>query len=324
MPLKPKTRENRGGGIQTQYEMEDNLFISNLKTKEFLSSAKTKEELTIYLSEKLIREVVVYDNKCETNMINFDNNLRVHCHEEADTLIVLHGIDVAKRDPLQELYIDRCDEDVFLLFLYYFEKLCTRIVFNDKNDCVDIGMLYEVLHKEKVKALPRFHAFTGCDQTGKFRGFSKETCWKTFIDSPEVVKSFQELGSSNEHPSKEVIHGLVLLVLDLCCNTRPNNVDTLGSLRWYMFSKYRHEGDKLPPTKQALSHMMCRSHYMARVWRSPYISKPILPDPCKFGCKLSADIENCYEPKMTDQKPTPVSVVELSLVKIDLKNFSKT
>ena len=238
MSLKPKTRENRAGGTQTQYEVEDNLFISNLKTKEFLSSAKTKEELTIYLSEKLIREflhqnkqfVVVYDSKCETNISNFDNNLRVHCHEEADTLIVLHGIDVAKRDPFQELYIDCWDTDVFLLLLYYFEKLCTRTVFNGKNNCVDIGMLYEVLHKEKVKALPRFHSFTGCNQTGKFRGFSKETCWKTFIDSPEVVKSFQELGSSNEHPSKEVIHGLVLLVLNLYCNTRPNNVDTLGSL----------------------------------------------------------------------------------------------
>ena len=83
--------------------MEEDTFISNSKTKEFLSSAKTKEELTIYLSGKLIREflhqnkqfVVVYDNKCGTNTSNFDNNLRVNCHEEADTLIVLHGIDVA-------------------------------------------------------------------------------------------------------------------------------------------------------------------------------------------------------------------------------------
>ena len=80
-----------------------------------MPSAKTKEELTIYLSEKLIREflhqnkqfVVVYDNKCETNISNFDN-------EEADTLIVLHGIDVAKCDLFQELYIDCCDTDVFL------------------------------------------------------------------------------------------------------------------------------------------------------------------------------------------------------------------
>ena len=145
--------------------------------------------------------MVVCDNKCETNISNFDNNLHVHCHEEADTLIVLHGINVAKCDPFQELYIDCCDTGVFLLLLYYFGKLCTRTVFKCKNDCADIGMFYEVLDKEKIRALPGFHAFTGCDQIGKFRGFSKETCWKTFIDSREVVgKSFQELCSSNEHP----------------------------------------------------------------------------------------------------------------------------
>ena len=51
---------------------------------------------------------------------------------------------------------------------------------------------------------------------------------------------------------------------------------------------------------------------MARVWRSSHISKPILPDPCKFGWKLSEDIENCYEPIMTDQKPAPVLVAGLS------------
>ena len=127
--------------------------------------------------------MVVYDNKCETNISNFDNNLRFYCHEEADTLIVLHGIDVAKRDPFQEVYIDFCDTDVFLLLLYY-DKLCMRTIFNDKNDCVDIGMLYKALDKEKVRALSGFYTFTGCDQTSKFRGFSKETCWKTFINLP--------------------------------------------------------------------------------------------------------------------------------------------
>ena len=111
--VKSKTRENRAGGTKAQCKVKDDTFISNLKAKEFLSCAKSKEELTIYLTGKLIREflrqnkqfVVVYNNKCETNIINFDNNLCVHCHEEADTLIVLHGIDVAKGDPFQELYI---------------------------------------------------------------------------------------------------------------------------------------------------------------------------------------------------------------------------
>ena len=81
------------------------------------------------------------------------------------------------RDPFQQLDINYCDTDVFLLFLYYY-KLCTKTVFNGKNNCVDIGILYEALEKEKVRVLPGFHAFTDCDQTGRFRGYSKETRWE--------------------------------------------------------------------------------------------------------------------------------------------------
>ena len=102
----------------------------------------------------------------------------------------------------------------------------------------------------------------------------------------------------------------MLFVLNLYCNTRLNDVDTLGSLQWYMFSKYQYEGDKLPPTKHALLHMMYRSHYMARVWRSSHISKPILPDPCKFGWKLSEDIENCYEPIMRASAGANMDVIQ--------------
>ena len=40
---------------------------------------------------------------------------------------------------------------------------------NGKNNCVDIRLLYETLDKEKIRALPDFHVFTGCDQTGKFK-----------------------------------------------------------------------------------------------------------------------------------------------------------
>ena len=66
-----------------------------------------KKELTIYLSKKPVCEfsyqntnyVVVFGNKSETNISNFDNDLRTHCHEEVDTLIVLHAADIAKRAP---------------------------------------------------------------------------------------------------------------------------------------------------------------------------------------------------------------------------------
>ena len=49
-------------------------------------------------------------------------------------------------------------------------------------------------------ALPDDNAFIVSNPTGKFRGFSKYTYLKIFLDFPEyAVKSIQELGSCNEH-----------------------------------------------------------------------------------------------------------------------------
>ena len=52
LSLKSKTRENRAGGTQAQYKykMEDDTFINNLKTKEFLFIRKNKRR-THYLSQ---------------------------------------------------------------------------------------------------------------------------------------------------------------------------------------------------------------------------------------------------------------------------------
>ena len=69
------------------------------------------------------------------------------------TLLVLHGTDVANCDPFEELDIDCFDTDVFVLLLYYFDELCTRTLFNGKNGSVNTGTMKETFGKQKVRAL---------------------------------------------------------------------------------------------------------------------------------------------------------------------------
>lgn len=64
-----------------------------------------------------------------TNIPNFAEDLLTHNHEEADTLMILHSIDVAKRNPFQELTVCSPDTDVFLLLIYYQRSLCNQTVF---------------------------------------------------------------------------------------------------------------------------------------------------------------------------------------------------
>ena len=99
-----------------------------------------------------------------------------HDHEEADTLLILYGIDVAKDDPFQELIVCSPDTDVFLLLISFYKSLCTHTLFRtgkaSNNRDIDIGAAYEALGEEKASALIDFHSFTCCDVTSKFFGKS--------------------------------------------------------------------------------------------------------------------------------------------------------
>ena len=51
--LKAKTRNDRTNSTQIQYKVDDSTIIKHLKTSEFFSHIKTKQDMTVYLSKKL-------------------------------------------------------------------------------------------------------------------------------------------------------------------------------------------------------------------------------------------------------------------------------
>ena len=51
--LKAKTRNDRTNSSQIKYKLDDSTIIKHLKTSEFLSHIKTKQDMTVYLSKKL-------------------------------------------------------------------------------------------------------------------------------------------------------------------------------------------------------------------------------------------------------------------------------
>ena len=173
-----------------------------MTSKQFLSSVKTKNELTIYLSKKLKDQlnadfVIVFGNTCITNLDDLDSNLKQYSHEEADTGIVLHVIDVSRRDTFTEIVVSCSDTDVFLILLHYFEENSTSVVFRTIHHDINLRFLFEILGPSLCKPLLGFHAITGCDQTGKFFGISKLSCWKTFLVSPRnIIEALSKLGNS--------------------------------------------------------------------------------------------------------------------------------
>ena len=133
--------------------------------------------------------------------------------------MILYSIKVAHMNPFQELIVCSPDTDALLLLIFFYQELCTHTIFRtgsgNKICDINIGLVYEMLDEEKCKALLGFHCFTGCDQTAKFYGKSKLSCWKTFLNSPsQVVTAFNELGDG-AIVSTSVRNGLTLYLLDL-------------------------------------------------------------------------------------------------------------
>ena len=146
--------------------------------------------LTRYLADKLAADleqdfVVVFDRSCFSNLADLEESLKTYGQEEADTAIVLHAVDVFGRDPFSELTISCSDTDVLLILLNYFEQLPSTTIFKRIEHCYDLRQIFERFTPQVYKALLGFHAFTGSDQTGKFHGFSKRSCWK-YLRAPQT------------------------------------------------------------------------------------------------------------------------------------------
>ena len=119
--LKEATRERRQGGKpSTAYHIEDNTPIGKISVKQCLSSSSTKDELTVYLAQKILHH---FEKRSETFIVTsrqdvFSNHLDVQhlrsLQEEADTRMILHSIDAVRRGAT-ELYIHSPDTDMLIL-----------------------------------------------------------------------------------------------------------------------------------------------------------------------------------------------------------------
>ena len=110
------------------------------RQKKFLAFIETKKELTRYLADKLAADlekdfVVVFDRSCFSNLADLEESLKTYGQEEADTGIVLHAIDVCRRDPFSELTISCSDTDVLLIVLNYFKQLPSITIFKTTEHC---------------------------------------------------------------------------------------------------------------------------------------------------------------------------------------------
>ena len=331
--LKEKTRETRTAGKEIKYRVSDTTNIANVPLKQFLSHIDTKAELTTYLSDKAlghfkdkpdIRFVVVHDTVAESNYEEFSEDLKIHSHEEADTLLVLHALDVSNCGRKEDsLHIFSPDTDVFLLLVNRYSQLCPNTVFVTGRGLlrreIQLKNIYDSIGKDKADALLGFHAFTGADTSGRFAGKTKKTAFKIFMSSPQdVLRAFQCLGKGITLSSEETVTALEKFVCSLYC-PKSSGIVTIPQCRWYLFSQKHAEGEKLPPTRATLREHIHRAHFIRMIWVTADEPCPRLPAPTDYGWVLENER---LVPVRSTGLPAPLSI--LMLIKCNCKASSCT
>lgn len=151
-------------------------YIVNLQNKinlcDFLPHALCKlSQQRIAANRKLIigggfkdgeRIICITNGHCE-DIIALRSN-----HEEADTRLLLHAKYAAR--PSSRIVIQLPDTDVLVLIVAHFADLnCKELWFRtgvkDRLRYIPVHDVSRTLGKKLCKALPAFHALTGCDTT---------------------------------------------------------------------------------------------------------------------------------------------------------------
>ena len=177
--LKTATRSKRPGGLASvRYRITDSTKIQHIPMKKLLSHEGTKDELTMFFSEKIMhmamktdqQYVVAWQQHVDSS---FDLCCHASSHEEADTKIIFHAIKTKERGATQ-LDVYSPDTDDFILLIRRYPQLPKETSFvtgrGRQQRRIQIKKIYDELGPARAAALPGLHAFTGADITGSFAG----------------------------------------------------------------------------------------------------------------------------------------------------------
>ena len=135
--LKEQMRTKRTKGKSTYCHVKDNTLIQNISLKDFLSDIRTKGELTECLADKVLHHSKSSNNRLKKLMVTSGTqtkgNVDIPCslltqsQEEADTLLLLHALNVSSH---ADLVVSSPDTDVLVLLVYMYPSLpiCTTFL----------------------------------------------------------------------------------------------------------------------------------------------------------------------------------------------------
>lgn len=179
-------------------------------------------------------------------------------HEEADTRIVVH-VRHALEGGNESILVRTVDTDVIVILagklqdlLAYNERAKVWVAFGMGRhfSIISINGICSTIGWAKARALPVFHAFTGCDCTSQFFGIGKVTAWQAWEVNPQVTSTLEHIST---HPFEELsitstsFKSLERLTVVMYDKTSP--LESVNEARMSLFTKRNRDLDNIPPTQ---------------------------------------------------------------------------
>lgn len=303
--LKAETRRQRGSGCRYAFTEESPL--PNKMQESFLKNDENKNKLNLFLAKQMIKLhrgsktlVATYKDSilvvppCQANVLITSSIGRCQS-EEADQRVIRHAVQCSVDPSDYELIVLLTgDTDVLVLSPAYLadvvnststKRLVLKLTSTSSSRFYDIVGIIRGLGKDICKALPWFHAATGCDLNSSFYGKGKVKAWDTWMKSEhldDLTALFQKLGDTPTNISE--IDFLLLKCFFVEMYKKDFAADSLGVIRLKMYlSSAIDDLRKLPPSESALLLHVKRASFIAGyLWQEARADLSI-PDPQVWG-----------------------------------------
>ena len=177
----------------------------------------------------------------------------------------------------RKIKICTVDTDVIIILMGAFHKLVKTQPVADiwvafgmgkSYRLLSINAIFDSLGKQKVQALPLFHALTGSDTTSAFKGKGKKSAWQAWQAFAEVTDTFIYLYL---HPFKSLsIDSIHFKAIErfVVLYDRTSPLISVNDTREELFCKRNRSIERIPPTQDALLQHTKRTVYQAGIWTS--------------------------------------------------------
>jgi hypothetical protein len=219
-------------------------------------------------------------------------------HEEADSRLVLHAI-AALQNGCDSVCSRTVDTDVAVVFIgknslfkSVNERAAVYLKFGTGKQLrkLSVDVMARGLGEDKARALPFFHAMSGCDTVSGFNGYGKKSFFHAWKASEQVTGAF--LAVVDAPFTKFAIDSDVFSCIErwVCAvyDKGANDV-SVNECRMRLFCKKGRVADKLPPSQGALYQHFLRASFQCSVWTTAEITDQQVPSPDGWGWEAIDD-----------------------------------